>query len=56
MRVRQGFVGQESGDLPRERPGVSSSVAACRALAASPAEIALGNRIAALLPSSPEIH
>ncbi|WP_418924035.1 hypothetical protein [Ellagibacter isourolithinifaciens] len=27
MRVRQGFVGQESGDLPRERPGVSSSVA-----------------------------
>ena len=27
MRVRQGFVGQESGDLPHERPGVSSSVA-----------------------------
>ena len=27
MRVRQGFVGQESGDLPRERPGASSSVA-----------------------------
>ena len=27
MRVRHGFVGQESGDLPRERPGVSSSVA-----------------------------
>lgn len=26
-RVRQGFVGQESGDLPHERPGVSSSVA-----------------------------
>lgn len=27
MRVRQGFVGQESGDLPHERPSVSSSVA-----------------------------
>ena len=56
MRVRQGFVGQESGDLPHERPGVSSSVATKAALVGALAEIALGNRIAALLPSFAEIH
>lgn len=54
MRVRQGFVGQESGDLPHERLGVSSSVATKAGAGGALAEIALGNRIAALLPSSAE--